>query len=113
MGATVEEQGFDTTVTAGGVLELLRAAFDALPGVAELALEEAVAGLRPGSADNMPLLGEGGPDGLVWACGHFRNGILLTPATADLLAELLATGEAPPELAPFAPGRALALESRA
>jgi len=105
VGATIEEQGFDTTVTAGAVADLLRAALELLPDVAELELAETVVGLRPGSPDNAPMLGLAGPDGLVVATGHYRNGILLTPVTADAIAELLATGRAPEMLAPFAPGR--------
>jgi glycine oxidase len=105
VGATVEEQGFDTTVTAGAVHDLLRAALELLPDVAELELAETVVGLRPGSPDNAPMLGPAGPDGLVVATGHYRNGILLTPVTADAVAELLATGRVPESIAPFAPGR--------
>jgi glycine oxidase len=105
VGATVEEQGFDTRVTAGAVHDLLRAALELLPDVAELELVETVAGLRPGSPDNAPLLGPAGPEGLVVATGHFRNGILLTPVTADAVAELLATGQVPELIAPFGPDR--------
>jgi glycine oxidase len=105
VGATVEEQGFDTRVTAGAVHDLLRAALELLPDVAELELLETVVGLRPGSPDNAPMLGPAGPEGLVVATGHYRNGILLTPVTADAIAELLATGRVPDLIAPFAPGR--------
>jgi glycine oxidase len=95
VGATVEERGFDTTLTAGGVLELLREAYRLLPDVAELELVEANAGLRPGTPDNAPLIGPAGPDGLIAATGHYRNGVLLAPVTADCVASLLA-GEQPP-----------------
>ncbi|HEV2921109.1 MAG TPA: FAD-dependent oxidoreductase, partial [Actinomycetota bacterium] len=105
VGATVEEQGFDTTVTAGAVHDLLRAALELLPDAAELELAETVVGLRPGSPDNAPMLGPAGPEGLVVATGHYRNGILLTPVTADAVAELLATGQVPELIAPFGPGR--------
>jgi glycine oxidase len=105
VGATVEEQGFDTRVTAGAVGDLLRAALELLPDVAELELAETVVGLRPASPDNAPMLGPAGPEGLVVATGHYRNGILLTPVTADAIAELLATGRVPDLIAPFAPGR--------
>ena len=105
VGATVEEQGFDTRVTAGAVGDLLRAALELLPDVAELELAETVVGLRPGSPDNAPMLGPAGPEGLVVATGHYRNGILLTPVTADAIAELLATGRVPELIAPFTPGR--------
>jgi glycine oxidase len=105
VGATVEERGFDTTVTAGGVHELLREAYRALPDVAELELVEARAGLRPGTPDNGPIVGPGAADGLIVATGHYRNGILLTPVTADAVAAMLAGEEPPAELAPFAPDR--------
>jgi glycine oxidase len=105
VGATVEEQGFDTQVTAGAVHDLLRAALELLPDVAELELAETVVGLRPGSPDNAPMLGPAGPGGLVVATGHYRNGILLTPVTADAIAELLATGRVPELIVPFGPER--------
>jgi glycine oxidase len=105
VGATVEEQGFDTRVTAGAVHDLLRAAFELLPDVAELELVETVAGLRPGSPDNAPLLGPAGVDGLVVATGHYRNGILLAPVTAEAVAELLVSGRVPAAIAPFGPAR--------
>ena len=89
VGATVEEQGFDTRITAGGVHELLREAYRTLPETAELELVEAVAGLRPATPDNLPLVGAGAIDGLVLATGHFRNGILLAPLTADRIVSLL------------------------
>jgi glycine oxidase len=89
-GATVEERGFDTAVTAGGVHEVLREAYRLLPDVAEMELVEAMAGLRPGTPDNLPLVGPGAIEGLVLACGHYRNGILLAPLTAETVAGLLA-----------------------
>jgi len=105
LGATVEERGFDTGVTAGAMHDLLRDAYDVLPGISELEVEEASAGLRPGTPDNAPIIGPGALDGLHWATGHYRNGILLAPITADLVADAL-VGEPAPELArPFAPGR--------
>ncbi|MEV6206887.1 glycine oxidase ThiO [Kitasatospora sp. NPDC051914] len=105
IGATSEEQGFDTTVTAGGVYELLRDAHELVPGLTELPLVETGAGLRPGSPDNAPLLGPTALPGLVAATGHYRNGVLLTPVTADLLGEYLATGSVPGLAAPFSPDR--------
>jgi glycine oxidase len=98
LGATMEERGWDTTPTAGGVYELLRDVGEVVPGVFELDVEELSAGLRPATPDNLPAIGPGALDGLVWAAGHFRNGILLTPVTADLVAAALA-GEALPEWA--------------
>lgn len=93
VGATVEEMGFDTTVTAGGVHELLREAYRLLPDVAEMELVGATAGLRPGTSDNLPLVGAGAIDGLVLATGHFRNGILMAPLAAQAVAELLASNQ--------------------
>ncbi|MFJ5231641.1 glycine oxidase ThiO [Kitasatospora sp. NPDC088391] len=105
VGATTEEQGHDTTVTAGGVYELLRDAHELVPGITELELVETGAGLRPGSPDNAPLLGPTALPGLAAATGHYRNGVLLTPVTADLLADYLATGELPALAADFTPRR--------
>ncbi|QJY46168.1 glycine oxidase ThiO [Pseudonocardia broussonetiae] len=89
IGATQTETGFDTTVTAGGVRDLLRDAERVLPGVAEYALVETAAGLRPGTPDNRPLIGALGPEGLLAATGHGRNGMLLAPLTADAVLGLL------------------------
>jgi glycine oxidase len=105
VGATVEEMGFDTRVTAGAVHELLRAASELVPGVSELELVEAIAGLRPGSPDNAPLLGRTSLDGVLVATGHYRNGILLTPVTARAVADLLSAGGAPELIEPFSPLR--------
>ena len=105
VGATVEERGFDVQVTAGGALELLREAYRALPDVAELELIETLAGLRPGTPDNAPLVGPGALDGLVIATGHYRNGILLTPISAEAVAALLAQDPLPPEIQVAHPGR--------
>jgi glycine oxidase len=89
LGATVEERGFDRTVTAGGAYGLLRDASELVPGVLELELTELVAGLRPGTPDNLPLIGRDPSTGLVRATGHHRNGILLTPVTAQLVVDEL------------------------
>jgi glycine oxidase len=105
LGATVEEQGFDTAVTAGGVYRLLEAAWEVLPEVGELELVAAHAGLRPGTPDNGALVGPGELEGLVWATGHWRNGVLLAPITGDAVAELLAGGSLPNDLAPLSPER--------
>jgi glycine oxidase len=96
VGATTEERGFDATVTAGGVHELLREAYRLLPDVAEMELVESMAGLRPGTPDNLPLIGPGAIEGLVLACGHYRNGVLLGPITGDAVAGVVA-GEVLPE----------------
>ncbi|WP_369356321.1 glycine oxidase ThiO [Streptomyces sp. cg2] len=105
LGATTEELGWDTTVTAGGVYELLRDAHELVPGLTELPLTESLAGLRPGSPDNAPLLGPTALPGLHLATGHFRNGVLLTPVTGDVMAELLSTGTVPEAARPFSPAR--------
>jgi glycine oxidase len=105
VGATVEERGFDLQVTAGGVHELLREAYRAVPDVAEMELVETLAGLRPGTPDNAPLVGPGALDGLVLATGHYRNGILLAPISAEAVAALLAREPQPPEVQVAHPGR--------
>jgi glycine oxidase len=105
VGATMEERGDDTTVTAGGVFELLRAAYEALPGISELELVEATAGLRPAAPDNAPIVGRAPLEGLIWATAHWRNGILLAPITAEAVVELLIGGELPEVFVPFSPAR--------
>ncbi|HEX6115452.1 MAG TPA: glycine oxidase ThiO [Solirubrobacterales bacterium] len=105
VGATVEERGFETAVTAGGVHELLREAYRLLPEVAELEIAEMTAGLRPGSPDNAPLVGAGRLEGLLLATGHYRNGVLLAPLTADAVAALLTGDDAPEAAAGLAPAR--------
>ena len=105
VGATVEEHGFDTALTAGGVFEVLRDASEVLPGLLELEIEEAAVGLRPATPDNGPLLGRATKDGPILAAGHFRNGILLAPITADAIAAILAGKEPPPEVEPFTADR--------
>lgn len=105
VGATVEEQGFDTTVTAAAVYQLLRDAYELVPGLGELELLECVAGLRPGSPDNVPMLGESGLEGLLVATGHYRSGILLTPLTAETMTELLVTGCTPAQIQSVSPQR--------
>ncbi|MFJ9579523.1 glycine oxidase ThiO [Streptomyces sp. NPDC101191] len=101
VGATSEELGWDTTVTAGGVYELLRDAHELVPGITELPLTETRAGLRPGSPDNAPLLGPSALPGLHLATGHYRNGVLLTPVTGDVMADALTTGTLPDEARAF------------
>jgi glycine oxidase len=101
LGATMEERGFDTTVTGGGVYDLLRNAFELLPSVTELVIDELSAGLRPATPDNLPALGPGAIPGLHWAVGHYRHGILLTPITAELVVKaLVGEGAVPDEFAP-------------
>jgi glycine oxidase len=111
VGATVEERGFDTAVTAGGVLELLREAYRTVPEIAELELVDAVAGLRPGTPDNAPIVGLGALEGLFLATGHYRNGVLLAPVTAEAVVALLTDEEPAPELASADPARFVASAS--
>ncbi|HKG39638.1 MAG TPA: glycine oxidase ThiO [Conexibacter sp.] len=101
LGATMEELGFDTAPTAGGIFELLRDAIELVPGVSELAIEEVAAGLRPGTPDNAPVLGPGALAGLQWAAGCFRHGILLAPIVGDALAATLGGEELPKAAASF------------
>jgi len=109
LGASVEERGFELAPTAGGVHELLRDAHELVPGVSELQIEELSVGLRPGTPDNVPAIGRAtSVDGLIWATGHYRNGILLAPLTAELVAGLLTGaggGERDSLLAACAPDR--------
>ncbi|HWK45608.1 MAG TPA: glycine oxidase ThiO [Stellaceae bacterium] len=101
VGATVEERGFDETITAGGIYSLLDDAWRTLPGIEDLPIHETWVGFRPGSPDDQPILGSSGIDGLVLATGHHRNGVLLTPATAAALTELILTGRTNPRISPF------------
>ena len=101
VGATSEEMGFDTRLTAGGIFELLRGAWEAVPGIYELPLLETWTGLRPGSRDNAPILGETPLENLIYATGHYRNGILLTPITAYEISKLILTGEISETIVPF------------
>jgi glycine oxidase len=105
VGASSEEVGYDTSARAGAVYELLRDAQSILPELGESVLDEVCTGLRPGSPDNAPIIGPSGLPGLVHATGHFRNGILLAPTTADAVAELIETGTVPDVLAAFSPAR--------
>ncbi len=107
IGATEVEAGFDTTVTAGAVRDLLAAAAEAIPEISSFAFSTAWAGLRPTAPDRLPLLGPYGPEGLIVATGHYRKGILLAPLTGELIAELLLSGKTPLPLDPFSPLRFL------
>lgn len=105
VGATVEEMGFDRTVTAGGAHELLREAYRLLPDVAEMEFAGMEAGLRPATPDNLPVIGPTGIDGLVIASGHYRNGILLAPITARAVAGLIIDGRPGEEIGAASPTR--------
>jgi glycine oxidase len=101
VGGTVEEKGFDTTLTAGGLLTLLEAAWRVVPAIEELPIDEMWVGHRPGSRDDAPILGPSPLEGLVYATGHHRNGILLAPVTADAIAGLVLDGTIDPAIRPF------------
>lgn len=105
VGATQEELGHDRTVTVGGVRELLEAAATIVPGIDELTLVETAAGLRPATPDNRPLIGVSVLDGVLLAAGHHRNGVLLTPITAEAITALLVGDEPPAEVAVADPRR--------
>jgi glycine oxidase len=105
VGASVEEAGFDVQPRAGAVYELLRDAQSVLPELGEAVLAETCTGLRPGSPDNAPIVGASSLPGLIHASGHYRNGILLTPVTADAVADLVTTGAMQPVMAAFTPSR--------
>jgi glycine oxidase len=105
VGASSEEAGFDLRPRAGAIYELLRDAQAFVPVLGEAAFEEVSTSVRPGSPDNAPLIGRTGTDDLIVATGHYRNGILLAPVTANGVADLLATGTVPDLLAPFTPSR--------
>ena len=117
IGATTEERGFDRSVTAGGLWELLRSVTEVLPGISEWVLDEAAAGLRPGTRDNGPLLGPDESPRLIWATGHHRHGVLLAPVTAQLVLSWLRDEPVERSLAElvaaFAPARAAAKPVRA
>ena len=103
LGATVEERGWDTAATAGATFELIRDLAEVVPGVLELEIEELGAGLRPGTPDNLPVIGAAG--GMVWATGHYRNGILLADVTAEAVVSVLAGDGLPDWAAPCDPVR--------
>ncbi len=100
LGATVEERGFDTTITAGPLFDMLRDATELLPGVSELVIDELIAGLRPATPDNAPAIGPSALPGLHWAVGHYRHGILLAPVTAEIAVEALLGHDPPPAFSP-------------
>ncbi len=105
VGASSEERGFDCSNSAGATHELLRHAIATLPEVAELELEEIAVGLRPATRDHLPVIGETATAGLHLCGGHFRNGVLLAPASAALLAQAIATGQQSEQLHAFSPRR--------
>ena len=105
VGATVEEMGYDDAVTAGAVHDLMRYAYELVPGITELRFDRALASFRPGTPDNAPLIGDTEIEGLIAATGHYRNGVLLAPITADAIARLIETGDVGDAARPFSPLR--------
>ncbi|MDE0316340.1 MAG: glycine oxidase ThiO [Candidatus Poribacteria bacterium] len=101
VGATSEEMGFDVRLTVGGMFELLRGAWEVVPGVYELPILETWTGLRPGSRDNAPILGKTPIENLIYATGHYRSGILLAPITAYEITKLILTDETSKTIIPF------------
>lgn len=107
IGATSEEKGFEAGLTAGGMLQLLRGAWEMLPLVWEMPVIETWSGFRPGSRDNAPLLGAAGAEGLWMATGHYRNGIQQAPLTIESVANAILDGRLPAIAAPFRADRFL------
>jgi glycine oxidase len=89
IGATLEEKGFNTQITFGGMRQLIEAAWEVLPALDEYPIVETWAGLRPGTLDDAPILGKTPIENLLLAVGHYRHGILLTPITAKILSEIV------------------------
>lgn len=104
-GSTLENAGFDKHVTPGGLQQILSAALELAPTLAEAEVLETWSGLRPGTPDNLPILGPTGIDGLLIATGHYRNGILLAPVTAKLLRDWITRGKTAFDAEIFSPRR--------
>ncbi len=107
LGASEEDMGFDTTITAGAVYKLLERGWEAIPSIYDMPIQEIVAGLRPGSRDHDPIVGKTTMEGLYYATGHYRHGILLAPATAFEVSALILEGRSSDFFAPFGPTRFL------
>lgn len=105
IGATVEDVGYDKTVEPETVQNLYRAAAEMVPELASSPITETWAGLRPGTPDDLPILGETETPGIFIASGHFRNGILLAPVTARIIADLIAGRPSPIDISAFSPAR--------
>jgi glycine oxidase len=105
-GSTTERVGYDKRVTAGGVASIIKSAVEIMPCIADQAITETWAGLRPRAPDDLPILGaDPRVEGLIYATGHYRNGILLAPITAQAISELIIKGESRINLAPFSVAR--------
>jgi glycine oxidase len=101
VGASNEEMGFDTNPTAGEIYRLLERAWETVPGIYEYPIQEIKVGLRPGSRDHEPIIGDSEIEGLYFAAGHYRSGILLTPVTSVELSAWIISGKKSEILSPF------------
>lgn len=104
-GSTMEHAGYDKHVTASGLRHVLDLAIRLAPALGEAPVTDTWANFRPVTSDELPLLGQAGPEGLLLATGHFRNGILLSAVTAEIIRDLVTRGTTPHDLRPFAAGR--------
>ncbi len=104
-GSTMEEAGFEKAVTAGGLLRVLELAVEVAPALAAAPVVETWSNFRPATPDGLPILGPGTVPGLFYATGHYRNGVLLAPVTADVVADAVLGRPASVDLAPFGPAR--------
>ena len=105
IGSTLEDAGFNKQTEVNTLEHLFEAAVELFPDLAKARRNEAWAGLRPGTPDELPILGETAISGFFAATGHYRDGILLAPVTARAMADLLVKGASGHDLAPFSPGR--------
>ena len=105
VGATAEEAGYDKRTDADTIQRMNHAAIRLVPALAQARMLEAWAGLRPGSPDNLPILGATATPGYFVATGHFRDGILLTPVTAQVMAQMITGGKSEYDLSAFSPAR--------
>ncbi|HVP69441.1 MAG TPA: glycine oxidase ThiO [Anaeromyxobacteraceae bacterium] len=104
-GSTMEEAGFEKAVTAGGLLHVLELAVEIAPRLAAAPVAETWSNFRPGTPDGQPILGRGPVEGLFYATGHYRNGVLLAPITADAVSDLVLGRDPPADLSPFSAER--------
>jgi glycine oxidase len=105
IGATMEEAGYDKRTAVDAIQRMRQAAIRLVPALRPARMLEAWAGLRPGSPDNLPILGATRTPGYFVATGHFRDGILLAPITAQVMGQLITGARPEPDIAPFSPER--------
>ena len=101
VGGTVEEKGFDNSIQAGSIMDLLRNAWKVFPNIYEYEFRESTIGFRPAALNNLPLISQTNLDNTFVATGHFRHGILLAPGTAWAISEMLIKGITPDIVKPF------------